>query len=155
MVTGAAFTDFIHELEEAVETLDDAWIELNMFGIEYVSYIIKHYPDLWRRLQPEHDHLSWKLTSRSSELMINYYPSSLTGIREFIVNTNGEVIFPKVMAKGKIPDRDIAGSLLEQTARAIASQIPESAGFEFYYREFLYEQHNLEVVKWDLQIADR
>lgn len=155
MVAGAAFTDFIRELEDAIPTLDDAWIELNMFGVEYVSSIIDHYPDLWKNFRPDRDRLSWRMSENSNELTISYYPSSLTGVREFIVNTNGDVIFPKVMAKGRIPEQEIAGSLLERDALNIVRQLPDSQQFAFYCNEFVDEQRTLEVVKWRYPTVDR
>lgn len=155
MLPGAEFVDFIRKLEVALETLEDAWVELNIFGIEYVSFILEHYPELWKRFHAEHEHLSWRQSQNGNELIINYYPSSLTGIREFIVNTNGDAIFPKVMAKGKIPEQEVIGSLLNESALKIVKQLPDSEQFEFYYNEFLDEQHIIEVMKWQQQTADQ
>lgn len=140
---GAAFFDFIRELEEAFETLDDAWVELNIFGIEYVSFILEYYPELWRKFHAEREYLSWGQSRNGNELLINYYPSSLTGVREFIVNTNGDVIFPKVMAKGKIPEREVGGNLLKKSASEIVKQLPDSTQFEFYFSEFLDERRTI------------
>lgn len=155
MLQGTAFIDFIRELEGAMADLDDAWVELNIFGIEYVPFIFEYYPDLWENLLPEREHLAWRRSFRGNELIINYYPSSLTGVREFIVNTNGDAIFPKVMAKGKIPEREVIGSLLNKSALEIVKQLPNSGQFEFYYNEFLDEQRIIEVMKWPEQTADR
>jgi MoaA/NifB/PqqE/SkfB family radical SAM enzyme len=136
MLSGMEFANFIRELEQAMGSLDDAWVELNIFGIEYVSFIFEHYPGLWKKLQPEHEHLSWRQSRNGNELIINYYPSSLTGIREFIINTNGDAIFPKVAANGKISEREVIGSLLNKSGLEIVKQLPDAAQFEFYYNEF-------------------
>jgi hypothetical protein len=127
-------------LEQALESLDDAWIELNIFGIEYVSHILECYPELWKRFRSEREHLVWEQTRNGNELLINYYPSSLTGVRELIVNTNGDAIFPKVMAEGNISEQGVIGSLLEKSALELVKQLPDSARFEFYHNEFLNEQ---------------
>lgn len=140
MLPGVEFASVIRELEQALESLDDAWIELNIFGIEYVSHILEYYPELWKRFRSEREHLVWEQTRNGNELLINYYPSSLTGVREFIVNTNGDAIFPKVMAEGNIPEQGVIGSLVEKSALELVKQLPDSARFEFYHNEFLNEQ---------------
>lgn len=140
MLRGEEFATLIWELEQTLESLDDAWVELNIFEVGYVSHILEYYPELWKRFRGEREHLVWKQTRKGNELLINYYPSSLTGVREFIVNTNGDAIFPKVMAEGNIPEQGVIGSLLEKSALELVKQLPDSPRFEFYHNEFLNEQ---------------
>lgn len=147
MLPGEMFVAFVRELEQALESLDDVWIELNIFGIEYISYILEHYPDLWKKFRSEREHLVYEQTRNGNDLLINYYPSSLTGVREFIVNTNGNAILPKVMAGGKIPEYGVIGNLLKTGVFELVRQLPDSARFKFYHNEFLEEQHTIEVTK--------
>ena len=140
MLSGAEFATVIRELEQALENLDDAWIELNIFDVEYVSHLLEYYPELWKGFRSERERLIWEQTKNGNELVINYYPFSLTGVRELIVNTNGNAIFPKVMAGGKILEQGIIGSLLAKSVLELVKQLPDSAHFEFYHNEFLNEQ---------------
>jgi hypothetical protein len=74
---------------------------------------------------------------------------------ESIIKTNGDVIFPKVMAKRKISEQEAIGSLLKKSGLEIVKQLLDADQFEFYYNEFLNKQRTIEVIKWALQIADR
>lgn len=147
MVTGTEFTDFIKELENAVPELDDAWVELNIFAAEYMRFIADSYPQLWDRLESQRDSFAMDMQQNGNDFIMHYYPSSLTGVRELILNTNGDVIFPKVVAKGVIPQQDIAGSLLDRSALDVVRGIPKSDQFAFYWKEFLAEKQLLKKVK--------
>nr|VFJ55766.1 MAG: Sulfatase maturation enzyme AslB, radical SAM superfamily [Candidatus Kentron sp. FW] len=143
MVTGAEFTDFIKELQDAIPELDDAWVELNVFSADYMGFIGNNYHSLWDNLTPRQDCLVNESLCGNNDFSIRYYPSSLTGTREFIVNTNGNVIPPHVMAKGDIPKQDLLGNLLEESAKDIVIETLESSRFGFYWREFLVEKRLL------------
>lgn len=143
MVSGSEFSDFVKELEDAVPELDDAWVELNIFAVDYMQYIGENYSRLWNALTPQGDCLERKSSHNGNDFAVHYYPSSLTGVRELIMNTNGDVISPKVMAKGVIPQQDSAGSLLQKSALDIVRDIPASDVLDFYWKEFLDEKHSL------------
>lgn len=147
-VLGGAFATFIGKLEEVLGTLEDAWLELNMFGLEYPQAIGEHAPKLWQSFKKEIDHLTVKRSSGDNELSLNYFPESLTGTREFIVNSNGDVIVPKVMGKGKIPENEILGNLGKRRARAIVDHLANSPQFEFYAKELLREAQMMKEISW-------
>jgi sulfatase maturation enzyme AslB (radical SAM superfamily) len=144
-----AFAAFIGELRAACASLDDAWVEVNMFATEYAEYMATNVPEIWAAFAFERDGLSWHETHTNSncqtatDLWINYYPSSLTGTREFIVNTNGDVIVPKSMAAGKIAAEHVLGNVLKQSPLGIVKALPGSREFDFYVEELLLERKKL------------
>ena len=154
-VLGAGFATFVETLQQALGTLDDAWLEINMFGIEYMRALAMEAPELWQNFKPEDDHLTQKLTNGNNELFVNYFPDSLTGIREFIVNTDGGVIVPKSMAKGKVPESECPGNLLNQSAREIVTRLPYSHQFAFYEAALQHEARAIKEMKWQLPIPVR
>ena len=113
-VVGRDFIDFIKDLIGSLHMLKDTWIELNIFDLEYMRYIKECTHELQINLKPEYDHLSWDASVLDNNFYINYFPLSLNGIREFVVNSNGDSIFPLVMRKGLIPEKEVIGNLISQ-----------------------------------------
>ena len=148
-VSAEDFARFIVELRSVMPLLDDAWVELNCFSAEYAEYIAQNAPDIWEQLSCDREGLSWGEKSIGvahhgvSEFYVRYYPTSLTGTRELIVNTNGDVIVPKSMAAGTISNKHVIGNLLQQEAHEIVEGLPDSPKFGFYEQEFLHEQNLL------------
>jgi MoaA/NifB/PqqE/SkfB family radical SAM enzyme len=148
-VSAEDFARFVAELRAVMPLLDDAWVELNCFSAEYAEYIAQKIPDIWKQLSSDREGLSWGEKSVGvahhcvNELYVRYYPTSLTGTRELIVNTNGDVIVPKSMAAGIISKNHVIGNLLQQEAHKIVEGLPESPEFSFYEQEFLHEQNLL------------
>jgi MoaA/NifB/PqqE/SkfB family radical SAM enzyme len=147
VVSAESFAAFVGELREVLPLLDDAWVELTLYAAVYAEYVAKHCPELWAQLVMDRDGLSWGESSgkadtanNTSELYLRYYPSSLTGTRELIVNTNGDVIVPKAMAAGRVADKHVLGNLLQEEVSQLVRVLPESVKFEFYRQEFLQEQ---------------
>jgi sulfatase maturation enzyme AslB (radical SAM superfamily) len=114
-VVGRDFVDFIKNLTGSLHRFQDTWIEFNIFEAEYMSDIKGFFKELWIKMKSENDHLSWKTIEKNNEIYINYYPLSIIGLREFIVNSNGDVIFSTVVRKGEIPDSEVIGSLLSES----------------------------------------
>jgi len=148
-ISGEDFFNFTKELLSFLALLDDAWIEINLFSAAYAEYLAQFFPHIWSRLVCEQDSLVWHENSpakgrfKGSEIYVRYYPTSLTGVREFIVNTNGDVIVPKSIASGKVANEQIAGNLLQKKAIEIAKGFADSAAFNFYLQEFFREQDTL------------
>jgi MoaA/NifB/PqqE/SkfB family radical SAM enzyme len=137
---------FISSLRQALGELDDAWVEMNIFAAQYAGYIAQLLPDVWTNMRLErdglsyHEHAGGKAPDAGNELAIRYFPSSLTGTREFIVNTNGDAILPKAMVYGSVEPRFVLGNLVRQNAEEIVRAFPESSCFDFQIREFIEEQ---------------
>lgn len=136
---------FISELRRLVADLDDAWVELLLFSSDYAADLASALPDLWDAHEAGRDELFWDMSKISgagnaiNSLFIRYYPLSLTGIRELIVNTNGDVIVPKSMVHGRVPREAVLGNLLRNSLDHLLANLPELQGFEFYRAELRKE----------------
>ena len=145
-VSAESLVEFVAELREVLPTLDHAWVEFTLFSAEYAENMARLAPDFWRKLAFDRDALSWSELSgdveaqRGSQLAVRYYPSSLTGVRELIVNTNGDVIVPKSMAAGRIARHDVAGNLLRQDVRQVVAGLTQTEAFGFYWKELQQER---------------
>ena len=143
------FAEFFGELRTTMPDLDEAWVEINMFSAVYAEYVARLLPDVWSGFSMDRDSLLWRkkyasLAGRkASDLFLRYSPDSLSGTREFIVNTNGEVITPKSMAIGRIAEEYVAGNLLRKSAIEVVRELPDSSKFEFYLNEFAHERNIL------------
>ena len=148
-VSSEEFANFVFELEDALSSMNDVWVELLMFGADYFSDLLWRRTGLAERFTPSGDSLVYQASSAgrgtgvSNELYLRYFPISLNGIREFIVNTNGDFIFPKVAAYGQIPEHGIAGNLLQDSPAELYRDLPSLKQFDFYVDEFLKEQKML------------
>jgi MoaA/NifB/PqqE/SkfB family radical SAM enzyme len=146
-LSAAEFVAFMEELRAAVDTLDDAWVEVNMFAPEYAQAVARLMPDIWKGFKPGREGLVWyedAAGSSHTDLFVWYYPTSLTGVRELIINTRGDVIMPKSMARGRVSSEHILGNLLREPARAMLDRLPLSPQFGFYLNEFQNEMMLLE-----------
>jgi len=106
-----SFMAFIKMLVSTTAELTDSWIELDIFDGLYVQSIKEKDKELFRNFSANFDHLEIKKQFRDNEFHICYYPSSLTGVREITINSDGKIIPPKVMAMGKIPEDHIFGDI--------------------------------------------
>jgi len=154
VVSNAEFAHFIQELEAAVPELNDSWVELNIFDVEYMEYIGTEYRELWESFAPQHDCLERVMSSGDNDFRVHYYPSSLSGVTEFIINSNGNVILPKVMAKNKMTENDIKGSLLEMKSYDIVQNFPGSEQFNFHGLEMINEKRIFKAIleKYDANV---
>jgi len=131
---------FVTNIMSSIQGFNDTWVEFVIFDAHYFSYILQGLPDIAKKIKVNNDHLSYHYTVAGNEFFIKYYPLSLVGIREFDVNCNGDVMLPKMMAKGKMEDSDILGSMLTSDARTIFSQCPSRSGFGFFLQALMEER---------------
>ena len=153
--TQGEFAEFLEELRAAMPLLYDAWVEVTVFSATYAAGIARLNPNIWRNFERDRDGLTWSERSRcrfasvTNDLVIRYYPSSLSGTKSLIINTNGDVIVPKAVATGRISNDHVVGNLLQQAARDIVAGVTSSKAFAFYQQEFLNEKQLLkEYVSW-------
>ena len=139
-VSGDEFAKFLQQLQYSLDKFKDTWIEVNLFDIRYLKDIKIYYPELWQRFKPKEEHLSYKMLHRDNEFYINYYPLSLHGIREFTVNSNGDVIFPLVVRKGKLLNEDIIGNLISHNAIEIMEKL-RSFKLSYHVDALLFEKN--------------
>ncbi len=136
---------FVRELQATVPDLDDAWVEMLLFSADYALDFASAFRDLWAAGEDGRDEIAWDLgrlvngAGSANALFIRYYPLSLTGIRELIVNTDGNVIVPKAMASGRVADEAVLGSLVRESAIDLLNAIPDRRAFEYYRSELALE----------------
>lgn len=142
----ADFVRFVDRLVSFAETLADSWVELDIYEAIYARAIQMFRPELFSGFVIDDEHLEFVRENGDNEIHLAYYPSSLTGLREFIVNSDGRVIPPKVMAMGKIPKKLIFGNALDLTGeRDIFDGLMNSEAFSFYVAELLQEKALLKL----------
>lgn len=136
--------DFIYWLDELVEMvnkLSDSWVEVDIYDALYAAAIKQLRPKLFNELGLNYDHLKAMKRFGENEIHICYYPYSLTGIRELIVNSDGNVIPTNVMAMGKIPHELVFGNILgNEEWGSIFQNFTEKEAFSYYMEEFLQEK---------------
>jgi hypothetical protein len=149
-VSSADFARFVHELIDALPTFEDVWIELILPGADYLADILNSRNGMVKAFTAEGDNLVFHSSAESNlnrnvrnEFFIRYSPLSLTGTRELIVNTNGDVIVPKSVATGEVLREAMAGNLNSQSAIEIMRGIGFTDSFDFYVNELLKEQQLL------------
>lgn len=138
-VKGTDLVAFVGAMREALDAARDLWVELLLFDAGYMAEFLRAAGDSLRGWAPAGDHLRRSFRRGGSECVIRYYPSSLGGLREVIVNADGDVILPLSVAWGRIPSSARLGSLLRESPRAILERLPDSGAFQFFEDAFLEE----------------
>lgn len=121
--------------------LSDSWVELGMFSAEHMHHFLKYHSMELTDMKFNRDNLSWENSWGDNELKIFYYPYSISGIRELIVNANGDLILPKAMAKGEAIKGDILGNLSVTTAQNVLKTLPYTNKFDFYWKNLKNEMN--------------
>lgn len=138
------FVNFLNELLSAASGFSDTWLEVDIYDSLYASAIKQFSPEIFSAFIPENEHLELVKRYGNNEVHICYYPSSLTGVREFIVNSNGDIIPPKAMAMGKIPREFIMGNILNlYNGRNIFNQLFSEKSSIMFTKEFMEEKQLL------------
>lgn len=133
-------TRWVRELAEATRSLSDSWVEVDIFDAAYGDAIHTLGAELAGSYSMQYDHLDLETRSRENEFHICYYPYSLAGIRELIINSNGDIIPTNVMAMGKIPDGMIFGNIFDWE-KEFFQKLPEKEAFSYYLEEILQERN--------------
>lgn len=146
-VPGSDFARFVDELIDALPTFEDVWIELVLSGADSLAAILNAHAGMVESFTADGDSLVFHIRVKSNldentynEFFIRYSPLSLTGTRELIVNTNGDVIVPKSVATGEVLSESVVGNLNSQSAIGIVRGIGLTDSFEYYVNELLNEQ---------------
>lgn len=135
------FINFINALISVMGNYNDTWLELDIYEARYIRDIKQFRPEWFTGLVPENDHLEYVTETNNNEFHLVYYPFSLTGLREFIVNSDGVVASPKAMAMGKIPKDCIFGNVSNlDEIRDVLDNFTDKRAFSFYSDELLHEK---------------
>lgn len=141
-----SFMSFLKTLSSTTAKLTDSWIELDIYDALYAQTIKEHDKDLFSHFSANADHLEIKRQSGDNEFYICYFPSSLTGIREVIINSDGKIIPPRVMAMGKIPENLILGDIFHSiTNGPILDEIQGGNVPPVFFNELLEEKLMLKL----------
>lgn len=81
--------------------LNKAWLSLDMYEHYYYQALLDHAPDIFNDIQPRDISLEAIIKKGEVESHISYFPLSLNILHEFIVNCDGRIILPMVIAYGK------------------------------------------------------
>lgn len=142
-VSQEAFIKLLKDVLELYPTLNDSWIHFDLFSIEYLSYIKKGLPKLYQKLKDERQSLTYEETKNNNDLRITYSPLSLTGVKEFIINSDANSILPLVMGFGKIPKNYLFFNLKDtdlKNIKDISKTQTQTKAFEIYKDFFLKEK---------------
>ncbi|QTA78758.1 Radical SAM domain-containing protein [Desulfonema limicola] len=142
-VSAEIFRKFVKKISKSLYSFGDIWIELNLFDADYFRYINKSY---FNEFKFNYDHLVWDNISNNNLFFLRYFPNSLAGIREFVVNCTGEILPPKVMAKGKIVNEDVFGSLLINKTKFIIDNMANKKSYNIFIKSLFNEQQSLKGV---------
>ena len=93
---------FLQELLLATPRLNDAWIEMALYDPRDLVALRATLNKDFSGPFCNGVHLEWILAG-PTEVHVVYYPTSLSGITEVIVNSDGSIILPKAVAHGRIP----------------------------------------------------
>jgi len=139
--TEMEFVRFLGELMVTVRSLSDSWVEVDIYDALFSGAIRHLRPEVFQEFKTETDHLEMVEKFDGNEIHICYFPSSLIGTREFIVNSDGTIIPPKVMAMGKIPSNVIMGNVLNlDKKKSFFDQLPEHEVFSVFTEELIEER---------------
>jgi sulfatase maturation enzyme AslB (radical SAM superfamily) len=134
------FIGFIDVLISRLGTLNDTWVEVDLYETGYAGAIKSLRPQIFDQFKMNDEHLELMIERGDNEFHLDYYPSSLTGLRELIVNSDGNIITPRVMGMGKIPDEFVFGNLLElKKGTNLVGNLIKQKAFSFYVSELLEE----------------
>lgn len=109
-----AFIHWLDELMATTKSLSDSWIEVDLYDARYFSAIKKMSPGLFHSFVMKNYYLEAVKIYKKNEIHLCYFPASIAGIRELTVNSDGNILPPKVMAMGGIPQDFVMGNVLEQ-----------------------------------------
>lgn len=129
----------IDDLIERSISFSDTWVEIGIYEAMYANVITRMTPGLFNSFLMDYEHVEFLKISGDNELHICYYPSSLTGTRELILNADGNIIPPKAMAKGEIPRTLVFGNILNAGPDMFRNLVDKEA-FSFYGSELIKER---------------
>lgn len=140
------FVCFIDKLLARSVTLTDSWVEINIYDVRYFVAIKQLRPDLFSSFTYKNDHFEYVKEVDENEVHINFYPISLAGINEFIVNSNGDIIPPKVVAEGIVGKDMVFTNMLDWNNEPdFFAGMMDKKAFNFYLAELLREKSALAV----------
>lgn len=145
MLSGSELALVVRELRDLVVDLGDVWVELNLYMPEYLTGLLgEGGAELAGTFPATDSHLRNTLIGTDrSHFSVGYYPISLTGTRELVINGDGDLLVPRAISKEVRGDSEMFGNLLRDDPVEAVRALPNGAKFAFYAREI---QRELEVL---------
>ena len=138
------FAQFAADFVTVGASLSNAWLEIDIYEPVDLAALREYQPDFWSVLEFKDVHLECTIKRHGNEMHIVYYPLSLTGLVDFIVNCDGRIILPKTMAMGRIPASANLGSVIEWNGEGnYFENWMELPGFDFCLSELVKERELL------------
>lgn len=127
---------FIIETIKCSSGLKDSFVSFNIYGDKLANYLNENLYEFRRLLKPKHNFFEYRKKSGDNEFYIAYYPEAINGCREFIVNSNGDIITGYAMALEKIPKENIFCNVLniKNNRKELFESLTEKPAFEFYVK---------------------
>lgn len=141
MLDGLELASFLDELRAFVNDVGDVWVELNLYMPEYLVGLLSGAgAELPGKFLATDSHLrSTMISTDRSHLSVGYYPVSLTGARELVINGDGDLLVPRAISKEFLGDSEMFGNLLRDDPIDAVRALPDGAKFAFYEREIRRE----------------
>ena len=138
-----AFVDFIDLVLNRAGDFADTWLEIDIYQAIYMYAIKKLRPQLFKEFAMDGEHLEFSWLYGNNDVHICYYPTSLLGTREFILDSTGGII-PKVTAMESVSKSLTFGNILEgKTDRGFFMARTHKKEFSIFLHELLEEKNLL------------
>ena len=134
---------FVEELPHLVEQLEDAYVEVVLHRAEHLAAVVAGTDEALERFESAENHLVRMNAVGETELCIRYFPTSLAGVLEWVVNADGGVLAPLSMAHGSIPPDRVFGNVLVEDAGTMWERIAGPHGRQQYGSELFHEREHL------------
>lgn len=139
----AALRAFIETLPDLLSKLDGANVEVALYRAEHFAAVVAGMDDALDRFELAEDHLLRRGAAGENEYCIRYFPTSLAGVVDLIVNADGAVTAPLSVAWGRIPPECTFGNVICEDTETIWGRIAGSRGQRWYAAELLRERECL------------
>lgn len=139
------FVQFLRRLRETSANLSDSYLEVNIYDVGYFRDIKRYQHDLYELFQPGLSSLNFEEHSGDNEVHISYSPTSVAGSEELIINSNGDIIPPRIVAEGRIDKRLVAGNITKVLDKPYyLRELVKDDVLGFYLAELLKEREQLD-----------
>lgn len=148
-VSDVTLNRLIYDVYDALRYVKNVSVEFNFFNADYFNAF---YEGTTKSLFPHdaiseyadgnygNDCLLYLLEKNENRLVVSWYPLSLDGVREFVVNCNGDILMPRAMANSHIDKHEKMSSLLEASPMELRKRIVHAKCFDRYLEEFKEEK---------------
>lgn len=138
------FQEFLEELLFKYKKLKNSYVKFHIFDIDYLVYLKDCFKKIYSNLNENYESLEYEEHSGDNDLLISIYPGSLTYTREYIINCDGRVVLPLVMANSVIDDKYVFSNLenIDFNHLSLRKNIEKEA-FDFYVDLLIKEKSQL------------